>query len=77
MDVDLAAVFATRTGVVTAFDDAAGTGSVVDDASGATWFLHCTRIADGSRTIAVGTPVRFRVEPGPVGVEAVAVTPRS
>ncbi len=46
------------------FDDAAGLGVVVDDATGAEHGFHCTAIADGSRTIAEGTSVRFVVVPG-------------
>lgn len=72
-----AEVFTERTGVVDTFDDLAGVGTVIDDATGATWFLHCTRIADGSRTIDVGTPVLFAAVLGPTGPEAgdVAVRP--
>ncbi len=71
----LATVFSERSGVVEAFADAEGAGSVRDLADGALalWPFHCTRLADGSRTIAVGALVRFRVEPGPNGLEAVAV----
>lgn len=70
---DLSVVFTTRTGRVTAFDGHAGAGTVADDVDGRTWSFHCTRIADGSRSIPEGTAVTFRVEPGPVGLEAVAV----
>lgn len=70
-----AEVFTERTGVVGTFDDAAGEGTVIDDATGATWFLHCTRIADGSRTIEVGTSVTFSAKPGPTGFEATDVAP--
>ena len=72
-ELPLADVFGTGTGTVTAFDDERGTGTVTDDAGGREWWFHCTRIADGSRTIAVGTAVTYRVEPGPTGLEAVAV----
>ena len=71
----LAAAFTVRSGVVATFDDHVGAGIVRDDADAATWWFHCTRIADASRTIEPGTPVRYRVEPGPTGLEAVAVTP--
>jgi cold shock CspA family protein len=71
----LADVFATRTGTITAFDDQVGAGTVTDDADGRAWWFHCTRIADGRRTIEVGTAVTYRVEPGPSGLEAVAVAP--
>jgi CspA family cold shock protein len=70
----LAAAFAATTGEVTAFDDRAGAGTV-RGGDGREWYLHCTRIADGSRTIAVGTAVTFRVAPGPTGLEAVDVEP--
>lgn len=70
-----AEVFTGRTGVVATFDDQVGAGTIVDDATGAPWWFHCTRIADGTRTIAIGAPVRFSLEPGPTGLEAVAVAP--
>jgi cold shock CspA family protein len=53
-------------GVVIAFDSARGTGEVSNDAGGTLGF-HCTAVADGSRTIAVGTPVHFRTVPGHAG----------
>jgi cold shock CspA family protein len=56
----------TRTGTVTAFDDVRGLGEVTDD-DGTVLPFHCTAIADGSRTILVGTEVRFSVRPGPLG----------
>jgi cold shock CspA family protein len=71
----LAAAFTDRTGVVATFDDHEGAGTVRDATSDEVWPFHCTRIADGSRTIAAGTPVAFRVELGPTGLEAVAVAP--
>jgi cold shock CspA family protein len=55
-----------RTGVVAAFDDAVGFGTVrLDD--GAELFVHCTAIADGSRTVAVGAAVTVVVVPGHLG----------
>lgn len=72
---DPAGAFAARAGVVATFDDHEGAGTLVDDETGATWWFHCTRIAGGARTIAVGVPVRFRSEPGPTGLEAVDVSP--
>ncbi|MEZ5178886.1 MAG: hypothetical protein R2746_11590 [Acidimicrobiales bacterium] len=69
----LAAAFGTHRGVVRRYDDAVGAGTLADDATGVRWSFHCTRIADGSRTIAPGTPVTFLVAPGPVGLEAVEV----
>lgn len=38
--------------------------------------FHCTAIADGTRTIAVDAPVRFRLVLGPLGaLEAAAISP--
>ena len=43
---------------------------------GAVYPFHSTRIADGSRTIAVGTHVEFEVVAGRLGRwEAAAITP--
>ncbi len=53
----------TETGKVVAFDEHAGFGSV-RAADGSELFFHCTAIADGSRTIAVGTEVVFEVRAG-------------
>lgn len=62
-------------GEVVAFDDAAGVGTV-RDAGGTERFFHCTAIAGGSRTIAVGTPVTYVVGPGRMGKwEAYEVAP--
>ncbi len=64
-----------RTGVITAYDDPAGIGTVTAD-EGDEHFFHCTAIADGSRTIEVGTRVRFTVVPGRLGRwEAAALRP--
>jgi cold shock CspA family protein len=64
-------------GTVSEFDDDAGIGVVRDDDTGAEHFFHCTQIADGSRTIAVGAAVRYELGPGQRGRwEARAVTPR-
>ncbi len=41
-----------------AFDDLAGLG-VVERDDGTRYPFHCIEIADGTRTIAVGTPVAF------------------
>ena len=68
----LASAFDEVTGAVTAFDDHVGAGTITA-ADGATWWFHCTRIADGSRSIAVGAEVAFEIAPGPTGLEAVAV----
>jgi cold shock protein len=62
------------TGTIAAFDEHAGVGSVRSD-DGADYFFHCTQIADGTRTIAVGTAVSFEVAPGRPGRwEAVQLT---
>jgi cold shock CspA family protein len=64
------------TGTVTAFDDAAGLGTITADDGGAYRF-HCTAIADGTRTIDVDTEVEFELRPARHGsYEAGAVTPR-
>lgn len=64
-----------RTGTVTAFDDPRGLGEVTDE-DGRVLPFHCTAIADGSRTIEVGTAVRFEVRAGlPGRWEAAAIEP--
>jgi cold shock CspA family protein len=66
---------APRRGVVAEFDPDAGYGTLADD-GGARWWFHCTAIADGSRRIAAGTPVRFGLVPGRQGrYEGVDVSP--
>jgi cold shock CspA family protein len=63
------------TGAVSAFSEHRGLGEITADDATILPF-HCTRIADGSRTIAVGTRVEFDVVPGPLGRwEASAITP--
>ena len=65
------------TGVVSEFDEASGLGRVTAD-DGATYGFHCTQIADGTRTIAVGSRVAFEVVPWHRGrYEAVALSPAS
>jgi len=58
----------TGHGTVIAFDDEKGWGSIAEDAidggDGPEWFFHCTAIADGTRTIEVGTTVEFVLAPG-------------
>ncbi len=62
--------FGSAIGVVESFDDEVGLGVIVDEAAGR-WPFHCTVIADGSRTIAAGTRVRFeRATGGPGRWEA-------
>ncbi|MEO6123357.1 MAG: cold shock domain-containing protein [Ilumatobacteraceae bacterium] len=46
-------------GTVTNFDEARGLGEIQLDDSAAMFPFHCVSIADGSRTIAVGTKVSF------------------
>lgn len=55
-----------RVGEVVAFDEARGIGTVRAD-DGSTLAFHCTQIADGTRTIPVGTQVRFELSPGSLG----------
>lgn len=45
-------------GTVTAFDEHVGLGTVTA-ADGTEYLFHCVEIADGSRTIPVGTAVAF------------------
>ena len=74
--VDPSEAFTDRRGAVVAFDDHVGSGTVTDHGPNArSWSFHCTRIGDGSRTIAVGTEVGYRIEPGPTGLEAVDLRP--
>jgi cold shock CspA family protein len=62
-------------GVVASFDGERGYGEV-HSADAGELFFHCTAIADGTRTIAVGTVVSFTVIPGHLGrYEATGVTP--
>ncbi len=58
--------FGTEEGVVATFDDHGGYGTV-RATDGTELFFHCTAVADGSRTIVVGTEVRFKVVPGRLG----------
>ena len=53
-------------GTVASFDDAAGYGTLRSD-DGREWWFHCTAIADGTRRIAAGSSVVFRVMPGREG----------
>jgi cold shock protein len=65
---------AVYSGRVESFDELVGRGRI--EARGGLHFpFHCTAIADGTRTIAPDTAVRFRLVPGPLGtLEATAVT---
>jgi cold shock CspA family protein len=63
-------------GQVSAFDEHRGLGEIIA-ADGTVYPFHCTAIADGSRTIAVGAPVQFAVRPGRLGRwEAGAIAPQ-
>jgi cold shock CspA family protein len=60
-------------GTVSAFDNHRGLGTITDR-RGREWPFHCTAIADGSRTIEVGTAVVFCPVAGPLGqMEAAGV----
>jgi hypothetical protein len=62
-------------GRVVGFDAREGLGTV-EGTDGVRYPFHCTRIVDGSRDVAVDTPVTFRVVPGHQGRwEADAVRP--
>ncbi|MBO0692389.1 MAG: cold shock domain-containing protein [Acidimicrobiaceae bacterium] len=66
-----------RAGCVVDFDEQVGLGTVESE-DGRRWRFHCTQIADGTRTIAVGTLVTFEVVAGHRGAwEAVSVRPGS
>jgi cold shock CspA family protein len=71
---DLSTAFSERRGTVVGFDDHVGAGTIAEDGQ-PDWWFHCTSIADGSRTIDVGTAVTFRVQPGPTGLEPFEITP--
>jgi cold shock CspA family protein len=61
--------------VVSAFDERMGIG-VVTGADGAELTFHAVAIADGSRSIAVGTEVTYEVVPALLGRwEAAALVP--
>ena len=67
-------VHRSESGVVSAFDDAAGGGGILDD-NGRLIPFHCVSIADGTRWIAEGTAVVFSRRLGPTGLlEAVGVS---
>jgi cold shock CspA family protein len=61
-------------GRVRTFDEHRGLGEIEGD-DGALYPFHCTRVADGTRSIPVGATVTFDVAPGPLGRwEAAAIT---
>lgn len=53
-------------GTVVSFDEHAGLGAI-EVSPGRRYSFHCTQIADGSRTVPVGTSVRFVVVAGHLG----------
>ena len=53
-----------RSGIVVEFDERVGLGVVQPAGGGEPLPFHCTQIADGSRSIPVGTDVSFVVIPG-------------
>jgi cold shock CspA family protein len=61
-----ATTMGTKTGTVTAFDEDRGLGEITAE-GGEVHHFHCTGIADGTRTIEVGTSVRFGIIPGRMG----------
>ncbi len=63
-------------GTVTAFDERRGLGTIRGD-DGREYPFHSTRIADGSRTIALNAAVTFEPVAGHLGRwEAAGITPR-
>lgn len=57
-----------RSGEVRGFDADAGLGEVTESGTGRRFGFHAVAIADGTRTIAVGTAVCFTLRCSPVGV---------
>jgi cold shock CspA family protein len=53
-------------GRVKAWDDPGGFGTI-EASDGRSFFFHCTQIADQTRTIEVGTAVRFDIVAGHCG----------
>lgn len=63
-------------GRVVEFDEHKGYGWVETE-DGRRLFLHCTALADGTRTVTVGARVAFDVAPGHLGRwEARGVSPQ-
>ncbi|MCZ6576402.1 MAG: cold shock domain-containing protein [Gammaproteobacteria bacterium] len=64
----------TEQGVVKWFNESKGYG-FIEQASGEDVFVHFSAIqGDGYRTLAEGAAVKFDVEQGPKGLQAVNVT---
>ena len=62
-------------GVVTSFDEHVGLGLITAN-DGTEYPFHCTQIANGTRTIALGAAVTFTIEKNrPKGPEAYALAP--
>ena len=74
--MSVAAAFTDGVGTVTSFDDHIGAGMVTDDATGETWYFHCTRISGDQRSVPVAAAVTYRVVLGPTGLEATNVSLR-
>ena len=53
-------------GTVTEFDQDLGLGHITSS-DGTQMLFHCISLTDGSRSVAVGRPVSFRVYPGMKG----------
>ena len=65
-----------NSGSVSAFDERRGLGEVTG-ADGTVYPFHSIAIADGTRSIAVGTEVEFEIVPGGLGRwEAATITPK-
>ena len=68
---------AETVGQIVAFDRGRGLGEL-EAIDGTRYPFHCTAIADGTRAIATGVDVEFRVVAGPLGrPEAGAIRPAS
>ena len=65
-----------HSGEVVEFDEPRGLGVVRRDDDGREFAFHCTALLDGTRTIAVGTQVEFRLVPRVGTWEATAISPR-
>jgi hypothetical protein len=65
-----------RCGLVVAFDPGRGLGTLCEAGSHRSYGFHCVEIADGSRTVPVGTEVSFAVRAGLLGrLEAADLRP--
>ena len=61
-------------GRVVAFDEVRGLGEI--ESGDRRYPFHCTEIADGTRTIAIGAAVTFEISPGKLGRwEATTIRP--